>query len=264
MTTLVANRSKQSRLALAAIVLIVLILVFVFIDLGKELAWFPRTDEGSRSVLEAGLSRTLGRMIGYVFLQGIWSVACVLTMIAFARAWKGRSRWHLVTAAIVLCLLEPAAAWVVYYHTPTSYLLVRAAQKGDKTSAKWCLAMGVDINRPITYKLGFNPASAPGIPGETPLTAAVGRKQYDMVRFLVQRGANVNLPDGTKRTPYQIAKWALDEPMARLLADLGADPALPPTVPAVSQSMPDVKRYGVPARATPRPSVAETQDSTLP
>ncbi|KAI8345280.1 ankyrin repeat-containing domain protein [Choanephora cucurbitarum] len=57
--------------------------------------------------------------------------------------------------------------------------------------------------------------------GYTALHAAVSYNQYEIVEYLIQKGANVNIEDLEKDTPLYVAETVK---MAQLLLDHGADP----------------------------------------
>jgi hypothetical protein len=202
---------KQSRFAIAA--LVVLFLAFSII-----VGSFFR-DEGSRGGF---FGPELGDAITVLLAGAIWIVAGVLTAIAGIRAFMGRCRWHLVVTATVLCVLFTLAAWV-RLNPPSTRLLVSSAGRGDKGLARWCLAMGVDVNKPReTRGLGSGTWVS-----ETPLTMAAKSRQPEMVSLLVQNGADVNLPDGQGWTPLASAVSIADPATVKLLLDLGAKVELP-------------------------------------
>ena len=62
-----------------------------------------------------------------------------------------------------------------------------------------------------------------GFLGKTPVCQAVINKKYDMVKFLIQRGANVTIPEHGRWTPlYSIAHTQRTD-IAKMLLEKGAD-----------------------------------------
>ena len=57
----------------------------------------------------------------------------------------------------------------------------------------------------------------------TALHAAVSYSQIDIIRFLISKGADVNIRDGDMDTPLHVVE---SEEIARLLIEHGADPKL--------------------------------------
>ncbi|KAI8373318.1 ankyrin repeat-containing domain protein [Blakeslea trispora] len=57
--------------------------------------------------------------------------------------------------------------------------------------------------------------------GYTAMHAAVSYNQYEIVEYLIEKGANVNIEDAEKDTPLYVAETVK---MAQLLLDHGADP----------------------------------------
>jgi ankyrin repeat protein len=71
-----------------------------------------------------------------------------------------------------------------------------AVAQGDFKTAEWLVAQGADLNRKA------NPTAATG--GQTPLIVALHAGRADMVKFLLQHGADQTIPDNAKKTPLEI------------------------------------------------------------
>jgi ankyrin repeat protein len=83
---------------------------------------------------------------------------------------------------------------------------------GDVAAVKSFLASGVDINAPA-------PCS-----GAAPLDAAIYGGHVDLIRYLVNAGANVNGVGYEDATALMAAAYQGDADTARLLLARGADP----------------------------------------
>jgi ankyrin repeat protein len=98
--------------------------------------------------------------------------------------------------------------------SPTSNDLVRAASRGDTNRVKGLLLSGVPINSLETGGLK-----------QTPLAAAAGYGNQEMVGFLLKSGADPNLASGHfGTTPLIEATLLGDTNIVRMLLDSGADP----------------------------------------
>lgn len=151
---------------------------------------------------------------------------------------------------VVRLLLEAGAEVYVRGETMGITPLMAAAQRGDTDMVRLLLEAGADPNAssrngagvlaravisgnaPIVRELleaGANPngseTSAP--PNTSPLWAAVARKQHDLIRLLIERGARVNIGDSTSDTLFGIAVSGGDAVIARMLLEAGADPSRP-------------------------------------
>merc|ERR1712010_199666 len=58
---------------------------------------------------------------------------------------------------------------------------------------------------------------------ETPFMIAVLRNRVEAVKFLAEKGADINKPSQGKVTPLHVATTSADLSLAHLLVDLGAD-----------------------------------------
>ena len=74
---------------------------------------------------------------------------------------------------------------------------------------------GADINARNRHKV-FGP-------GNSPLSAATYQQRLDVVRLLIERGANVNQGDNAGFTPLHLAAASGYLEIARVLLDAGAD-----------------------------------------
>ena len=105
---------------------------------------------------------------------------------------------------------------------PENRQLVSAAWSGDLVAAQDLLARGADINAHAIIS-----TSGQGV-DYTPLMWAVRRGWDDIVRFLIEKGADVNLADEKGITPLMTAATSGNGErfisIVRLLVEAGADP----------------------------------------
>lgn len=95
--------------------------------------------------------------------------------------------------------------------------LARTAITGDTATAEALLEAGADPS-------GVGSAAPPNT---SPLWAAIAMKRPDLVRLLLEHGAEVNTGDSTSGTPFGIAVTGGDAGIARMLLEAGADPLRP-------------------------------------
>jgi uncharacterized protein len=82
--------------------------------------------------------------------------------------------------------------------------------------AAMLLDAGADINAHNRHKFAG--------PGNSPLSAAVYQDRREVVRLLIERGADVNQGDNAGFTPLHLAATLGYSEVARVLLDAGADP----------------------------------------
>lgn len=167
----------------------------------------------------------LGEMIKWFLIMaitaGVWAIACILMLISVVLACRGRCGWLWPRLAVGLCIALPMAFYI-WRWWPSQRSLVQASELGRKPYVALVLRLGYDVNEPMEYGLGFNPVSAPSRKGYTALTIAVLRQQQDMVQFLLERGADVNRPNGDNVTALQIAEASGNTDIVELLLRHGA------------------------------------------
>jgi ankyrin repeat protein len=125
------------------------------------------------------------------------------------------------------------------------------------------LAHGADINSKVTGRLSYSmrlsrSAGWPNIEGFTALHAAVGSGRTDMVRYLLDKGARVDIVDASGRTAIDVAKGVAAKPAP---ANFGTANIPAPVIPgqdlvAAGSNSAGAGRGGAP----PRPASAEIQD----
>ena len=145
--------------------------------------------------------------------------------------------------------------------------LMFAAREGDLESARIMLDAGVDINHGDVDKVA-------------PLVAAIMNKQYTLAKFLVERGADVNIVDAGGRTALYAAidirneDWTampnrpLEDPLPSLevvkaIIDRGAKLDVPLTRPLTVRSGMDFGDNTLGAGATPIMRAARAGDHTV-
>lgn len=122
------------------------------------------------------------------------------------------ARWRLVVSTVLgiaICFNFGCKSWGAAEHPPTIHA---AAMSGDVDGVKHHLDGGVDINLPHP------------VDGGTPLHYAVEHRKADIVRFLAENSANMEIFDNLDQTPLHRAASKGDAEFVRLLLECGADP----------------------------------------
>jgi ankyrin repeat protein len=113
--------------------------------------------------------------------------------------------------------------------------LALAAFFGQGEAARRLLALGANVDQRST-----NASS------NMPLHAALAGKHFDIVRTLLDAGADVNAQDGDGWTPVHIASHEGPPALVRLLLERGADPSIAkrdgtsPIMTAERQGLPEI------------------------
>jgi ankyrin repeat protein len=98
--------------------------------------------------------------------------------------------------------------------------LLEAARSGSLRNVETCLDKGADIN--------FSSLRDWSGLAHTPLQGAASRNQLDIVRFLVEKGANVSKKSHEELTALDYAKAAKHDRIVAYLSGLILQPSLPP------------------------------------
>jgi ankyrin repeat protein len=121
-----------------------------------------------------------------------------------------------VTAIIVFCFSRSRLG--------TQELAI-AARDGNSFCVWTCLRLGVNPNKPMRWGWHFRNL------GHTPLTAAAQHGHVDIVRDLLQHGADPNLRDSGSEyphdTPLSTGAKSGELEVCRVLLEAGADPNVP-------------------------------------
>ena len=96
-------------------------------------------------------------------------------------------------------------------------MLVYSSMKNDHSKMIFFIRTGVDINGKEKHGIYLE------MFGQTPLTGAVEYGDISSVRMLIDKGADVNYPDGLGMYPSYMAARRGDIEIIRLLAESGAD-----------------------------------------
>lgn len=146
---------------------------------------------------------------GLLILIGLFS--------GLAAMWRSRcSRMSMtalianVLAVVMLCL------WWVW---PTQRSFINAVKQGDVATARFALQTGVSVETLEVWGMGVR------IPGYSPLAIAALNGDAEMVRMLLEWGAEVNRAEGHGNYPLFSAAWSGDLPTIQLLRQADADPA---------------------------------------
>jgi ankyrin repeat protein len=91
------------------------------------------------------------------------------------------------------------------------FALIEASAKGNLAQVRKLLDQGTSVNAKRLEE------------GTTPLIAACNRAHYDVAKFLLDRGADVNSANRNGWTPLMGAASGGDKNLVRLLIDRGAD-----------------------------------------
>jgi ankyrin repeat protein len=128
-------------------------------------------------------------------------------------------------AAAIGFLVVVVIAFAVWLWWPDANTLTGAAGRGDIDGVRWGLRLGVNPNTPSRW--GWRHEND----GQTPLTAAAQFGRVDVVRMLLQNGADPNLrdfgPDFPHQTPLATAAMHGQLEVCRILLEAGADPNVP-------------------------------------
>jgi ankyrin repeat protein len=95
--------------------------------------------------------------------------------------------------------------------------LYAALKENDFDKAERCLYWGADVNGFLMW--GWSKSNK----GNTLLTAAVRYSDVEVVKFLLDKGAEVNKKDGFESTPAGISATRGSLEIIRLLSSFGAD-----------------------------------------
>jgi Ankyrin repeats (3 copies) len=179
------------------------------------------------------------------FLGLFWAIAIVSLSIRGGSRVSATNKW--LVAVMVLCCglwLVPAEPWKLVVlrvhgtqHVPRSWV-VNAAASGEIRLLDYLLAAGADPNiRAANGQSALGAAAAAGqtatvraliargahvdsrtrLTLATPLTEAAQMNQLDMVRLLLERGADVHARDIMGRTALDWARANCNADMAQLL-----------------------------------------------
>lgn len=114
------------------------------------------------------------------------------------------------TELAIIRLLAEAGADINAINDIGEWALRNAAEEGDAEAVTYLLSVGADPL--LQNSLG------------TPIHMAVCSDKTEIVRLLLEAGANINAQDGDKWTCLW---WARSFEMAAFLLDHGADPSIP-------------------------------------
>ncbi|HEX9760646.1 MAG TPA: ankyrin repeat domain-containing protein [Candidatus Acidoferrales bacterium] len=133
----------------------------------------------------------------------------------------------------VLLLLTLAASLPLYSQTPQEEEFFAAVRRGDLSAVRAALDAGMDVNAKYRY-------------GATALFPACDRGHVEIVKLLLERGAEVNVQDTFYRaTPLG---WAANKGHAeiiKLLLDKGATGIDAVLMSGVSQNRPEIVRLAL-------------------
>jgi ankyrin repeat protein len=130
-----------------------------------------------------------------------------------------------ICAASLLLLIVAAISVGLWLWWPDANKLTGYAARGDVSGVRLCLSLGVDPDEPSRY--GWKRHAE----GQTPLTAAAQGGHVDVIRILLENGADPNLLDSGSRWPHETALSTAAIhgriEVCRVLLDAGADPNIP-------------------------------------
>ena len=124
-----------------------------------------------------------------------------------------------VAVGVAISIVIQNLRWKAVNTQNRQYTLSRAAEEGNLSLVRACVEAGADVNAA--------PRTSDGeIGGWPPLAlAAAATPHEDIVRYLLEHGANPNLPEGNN--PLIRICWSRDfqrPSIAKLLLEHGADP----------------------------------------
>lgn len=116
-----------------------------------------------------------------------------------------------MAAAVVISII--ATVIIQGIHERNKYALFNAAEVGDLKQVKSLVQQGAPINQKLASSFGF-----------TPLIGAIYHGCTDTAYYLIEAGADVNLPDNNGVTPLMWATSERDQgvPLVKFLIAHGA------------------------------------------
>ncbi len=155
-----------------------------------------------------------------VILALLWALAVVVLSLVSRHRISATNRW-LISQILVCCglWLVPYEEWKLLMvrahgagHAPKNWI-VRAAASGELRLLDYLIANGVDVHTRTQS-------------GESPLGAAAAAGQVEAARFLIARGARLdNRTVITLESPLSEAAQMHHTDMVKLLLDHGANPS---------------------------------------
>lgn len=179
-------------------------------------AWRHGSPAINVTCFAAGLDRVGGILVG---LSVLWT--CVmLALTACGKLRAARTEWILVAAACACCGLWTISeeSWAVF--------MVRMHGAGSVSRSRALTAAAAGETRLLTALLEAGVAvDARSRQGESALGAAAAAGRIDVAGLLIARGANIeNRTLITRQTPLTEAAQMNRTDMVRFLLDRGADP----------------------------------------
>jgi len=123
-----------------------------------------------------------------------------------------------ILTSIVLAAVAAGLVVLAVQRQQRPWKLSNAAMEGDLFTVERCVTAGVDINAEPQSEAGG------GMPA---LIAAASGDHNDIVRFLLDHGADINRRDSTGNTALNHAAIHGNLPLVEFLLSRGADPNLP-------------------------------------
>ena len=140
------------------------------------------------------------------------------SLVAAIAIFVGKFRKNMWIAVVPTVLVNLCSALIIYFW-PHERTLLEAVAKGNESSARWALRLGVSPNTYTYWGWSNN-----RFKGETALTLAAKRGNLPMVRVLVEYGGDIHLEDGWKRLPIFAAARSGNRELVLFLVEQGADP----------------------------------------
>ena len=166
-------------------------------------------------------------MVRWMIAIGLLGLFIICGILAYLRWFKIRP------------LVEPRSVEVTHVREPP---LIQAAQRGDVAEIRRLISNGVNVNAadssgftalmaaavdatdavPDLLAAGANVDTKDYVEGATALTIACQRKNLQVIKALVNHGANVNAISKYGQTPLMTAANTCSDPVVRYLLQNGA------------------------------------------
>lgn len=202
-------REKWTNIVFGASLVLAIVALFA-------MGYFRARSEGPDSL-------TMGAGIA-LLVFGIPVPLAASAICAVAALILGKFRRLIWVRTAMVVATYAAIGFLFYWPTPSSLLLATATD--DLPQARWCLRLGISPDS-CNYWTWNRPRSR----GQTALTQAIQRRNIEMVKLLLDHGADVNLVDGFQRSPMKCAIDTGNQEMMDLLAARGAAIPLAPKQP---------------------------------